>query len=212
MVQEEWDKKGGSLPGDIALPDKFHIRNPHMQQAAASPWFGLHIKSNFEKVAAAILEAKGLEVYYPTFRSRRRWSDRIKEIEQPLFPGYLFCRFDPYNRLPILTTPGVLNIVGVAKTPAPITDSEIFAVQRIVESGVAACPWPFLQVGERVIIEKGPLTGAEGLLLNFKNRYRIVVSVSLLQRSISAEIDIETVRAVRSSPAPRGLVSFSEAV
>jgi transcription antitermination factor NusG len=182
-----------------------------MQRAVESPWFGLHIKSNFEKVAATILEAKGLEVYFPSFRSRRRWSDRVKEIDQPLFPGYLFCRFNPHNRLPILTTPGVLSIVGVAKTPAPIAESEIYAVQRIVESGLAARPWPFVQVGQRVVIERGPLTGAEGILLQFKNRYRIVVSVSLLQRSISAEIDVEMVRAVHSSPAPHGLASLNEA-
>jgi len=110
-----------------------------------------------------------------------------------------------------LTTPGVLSIVGVAKTPGPISDSEIFAVQRIVESGLAARPWPFVQVGQRVVIERGPLAGAEGILLKFKNNYRIVVSVSLLQRSISAEIDVETVRAIHPTPSPRGLVSFNEA-
>jgi transcription antitermination factor NusG len=182
-----------------------------MQRTVESPWFGLHIKSNFEKVSASILEAKGLDVYFPSFRSRRRWSDRVKEIDQPLFPGYLFCRFNPHNRLPILTTPGVLSIVGVAKTPAPISDSEIFAVQRIVESGLAARPWPFVQVGQRVMIERGPLAGAEGILLKFKNNYRIVVSVSLLQRSISAEIDVETVRAIHPTPIPQGLVSLNEA-
>jgi transcription antitermination factor NusG len=182
-----------------------------MPVTTGTPWFGLHIKSNFEKVAATILEAKGLEVYFPTFRSRRRWSDRVKEIDQPLFPGYLFCRFDPYNRLPILVTPGVLSIVGVAKTPAPIEEDEIRAVRRIVNSGLAARPWPFLQVGQRVLIEKGPLTGTEGILLNFKNRFRIVVSISLLQRSIAAEIDVEMVRAVHS-PVRQGLVSLNEAI
>jgi transcription antitermination factor NusG len=176
-----------------------------------TPWFGLHIKSNFEKVVATILEAKGLEVYCPSFRSRRRWSDRVKEIEEPLFPGYVFCRFDPNNRLPILTTPGVVSIVGVARTPAPIAEDEIRAVQRIVASGVAARPWPFLQVGQRVLIEKGALAGTEGILLELKNRYRIVVSISLLQRSIAAEIDVEMVRALYSSPVRQRLVSLSEA-
>src|ERR1035438_2301381 len=105
-----------------------------------TPWFALHIKSNFEKVTATILAAKGLDVYFPSFRSRRRWSDPVKEIELPLFPGYLFCRFDPNNRLPILTTPGVLSVVGVAKTPAPIAEGEIRSVQRIVAAGAGA--WP----------------------------------------------------------------------
>jgi transcription antitermination factor NusG len=176
-----------------------------------SPWFALHIKSNFEKVTATILTAKGLDVYFPTFRSRRRWSDRVKEIDQPLFPGYLFCRFDPNHRLPILVTPGVLSIVGVAKTPAPIEEDEIQAVRRIIDSGLAARPWPFLHAGQHVRIEKGPLAGTEGILLELKNRYRIVISISLLQRSIAAEIDIDMVRATHSSPARQGLVSFNEA-
>lgn len=182
-----------------------------MQHATVTPWFGLHIKSNFEKVTATILEAKGLEVYLPSFRWRRRWSDRVKEIDQPLFPGYVFCRFDPNNRLPILTTPGVLSIVGVARTPAPIAEDEVSAVKRIVEAGLVARPWPFLQVGQRVVIERGALAGTEGILLDFKNRYRIVVSISLLQRSIAAEIDVEMVRAVHSPPARQGLVSLHEA-
>lgn len=167
---------------------------------AQRPWFALHIKSNFEKVAATILESKGLDVYYPSFRSKRRWSDRVKEIERPLFPGYVFCRFDPNHRLPILTTPGVLNVVGVAKTPAPIPEAEICAVQKIVQSGMAVQPWPFLQVGQRVLIEKGAFAGTEGILLEVKNQYRIVVSISLLQRAIAAEIDAETVRELRSAP------------
>jgi transcription antitermination factor NusG len=177
-----------------------------------TPWFALHIKSNFEKVAATILGAKGLDVYYPSFRSRRRWSDRVKEVELPLFPGYLFCRFNPNNRLPILTTPGVLSVVGVAKTPAPIAEGEIRSVQRIVEAGSAARPWPFLQVGQRVIIEKGALKGIEGILLEMKHHYRIVVSVSLLQRSIAAEIDSDMVRAVSSPPASRRLLPIQEVV
>jgi transcription antitermination factor NusG len=177
-----------------------------------NPWFALHIKSNFEKVTATILGAKGLDVYFPSFRSRRRWSDRVKEIDLPLFPGYLFCRFNPHNRLPILTTPGVLSVVGVAKTPAPIAEDEIRSVQRIVESGLAARPWPFLHVGQRVIIEKGALQGIEGILLEVKHHYRIVVSISLLQRSIAAEIDSTMVRAVSAAPARRQFLPIPEVV
>src|ERR1043166_3509825 len=144
-----------------------------MDRAERQPWYALHIKSNFEKVTGTILKAKGLETYFPSFRSRRRWSDRVKEIDLPLFPGYLFCRFNPNDRLPILTTPGVLSVVGVARTPAPISEDEIRSVQRIVDSGLAAQPWPFLHAGERVRIERGCLAGTEGILLECKNRYRI---------------------------------------
>ena len=174
------------------------------------PWFALHVRSNFERVSSTILESKGLEVYYPSFRSRRRWSDRVKEVEQPLFPGYVFCRFDPHQRLPILTTPGVLSVIGVAKTPAPIDESEITAVQKLVLSGQATRPWPFLSVGQRVLIEKGSLAGVEGILLETRNQYRIVVSISLLQRSVAAEIDVDMIRPLRATAFPGRLLGMSE--
>jgi transcription antitermination factor NusG len=167
--------------------------------AARNPWFALQTRSNFERVTATILEGKGFEVYCPSFRSRRRWSDRVKEVEQPLFPGYIFCRFDPDVRLPVLITPGVVSIVGRARTPEPVPDEEIRSVQQIMRSGVVAGPWPFLQVGEKVIIEKGCLAGTQGILLKFKSCHRIVVSISLLQRSIAAEIDLDSVRVLRPS-------------
>jgi transcription antitermination factor NusG len=156
-------------------------------------WYAVHVKTNFEKVAATILEGKNLEVYLPAYQKPRRWSDRIKDVECPLFPGYVFCRFDVNNRLPVLTTTGVLSIVGAGRVPASISDEELSAVRMIVESGLAAMPWPFLRIGQRVVIRKGPLSGMEGILLAQRNKYRIVVSISLLQRSIAAEIDADLV-------------------
>ena len=160
-------------------------------------WYALHVKTKFERVAATILQGKNLQVYLPTYRKRQTWSDRIKHVECPLFPGYVFCRFDVNHRLPVLTTTGVLSVVGAGRTPAPIADEEMTAVRMIVESGVAAMPWPFLRVGQRVIIRKGPLSGMEGVLLAHRNKYRIVVSISLLQRSIAAEIDEDLVCATQ---------------
>ena len=122
-------------------------------------WYALHVKTKFERVAATILQGKNLQVYLPTYRKRQTWSDRIKHVECPLFPGYVFCRFDVNHRLPVLTTTGVLSVVGAGRAPAPIADEEMTAVRMIVESGVAAMPWPFLRVGQRVIIRKGPLWG-----------------------------------------------------
>ena len=170
-------------------------------------WYAIHVRSKFETAASASLEGKGYDVFLPSYRARRRWSDRVKELEQPLFPGYIFCRFDPGNRLPVLITPGVVGIVGMARIPEPIPDEEIRSVQRIMRSGAFAGPWPFLQVGQRVIIEKGCLAGTHGILLKFKNGHRIVVSISLLQRSIAAELDVDNVRALRSSPVNRGLAT-----
>ncbi len=156
---------------------------------AVFPWFALEIRARHEKFVADALFGKGFEVFLPVCLCKRRWSDRIKEIELPLLPGYLFCRFDPQNRLPILVTPGVRQVVGTGKTPVPVDESEIAAVQSIVVSRLQARPWPFLQVGQRVRIEQGPLSGVEGILLDSRKRDRLVVSVTLLRRSVAVEID-----------------------
>lgn len=145
-----------------------------------------------------MLRAKGYDEYLPVYPSRRRWSDRVKQVNVPLFPGYLFCRFDPRVRLvPILSTAGVIGIVGSGKTPIPISEEEIEAVRRVLHSGLAIQQWPFLGVGSRVYIERGPLSGIEGVITNADKIFRLVVSVRLLKRSVAVEIDRDWAR-----PAP----------
>ena len=165
---------------------------------ATNYWYGLRTKSRFEKAAAASLAYKGYENYLPTYRSRRRWSDRVTEVESPLFPGYVFCRFDLSKRLPILTIPGIVSVVGIGREPAVIPDDEITAIETVLQSGLKAEPWPYLAEGQRVRIEKGSLSGIEGIVVKSKKAaWRMVVSVTLLQRSISVEIDREWIRAIR---------------
>jgi transcription antitermination factor NusG len=106
-----------------------------------------------------------------------------------LFPGYVFGRFDPSLLAPVLATPGVVRVVSSGKRPCPVAADEIAAIQRVVASGGSAEPWPYLRAGQRVQILDGPLFGIEGILLDLKNRTRLVVSVQLLQRSIAVEID-----------------------
>lgn len=124
----------------------------------------------------------------------------------PLFPGYVFCQFDVNNRLPILVTPGVLSIVGRGRNPLPVEDCEISALQLIVASGVKADPCPYLEVGQRIRIKAGALCGLEGILTSFRGSQRIVVSVSLLCRSVSLEIqrsDVAPMMAERATAANR---------
>jgi len=164
------------------------------------PWYALRIRSRQEKWIASALYSKGYEVFLPLYSTRRRWSDRMKQLELPLFPGYLFCRFDVQKRLPILTTPGIIQVVGIGKTIIPVDPAEMAAIQSIVVSRLSAQPWPFLQVGQRVRIEAGPLLGVEGILVALKNSHRLVVSVSLLQRSVGVEVEPEWVLPVESKP------------
>jgi transcription antitermination factor NusG len=160
------------------------------------PWFALQVRTRYESVVANFLEGKGYTSFLPTYKCQRRWSDRIKVTEDPLFPSYLFCRFDPQYRLPILKTPGVIQVVGYDRTPVPIDDGEIQAIQILVQSGFPSQPWPFLTVGERVQIESGPLRGLEGILVALKGKHRLVVSVTLLQRSVAVEMDFGLVRSL----------------
>ena len=153
------------------------------------------------------LSGKGYDQYLPLYHSRRRWSDRAKDLDLPLFTGYLFCRFDLQVRLPILTTPGVISIVGSGKIPVAIPDREIDAIQTLIRSGLHLQPWPQLVVGSRVVIEKGPLKGLEGVALDVKKKFRLFVSVPLLQRSVSVEIDREWVRPLLKPIAPRSVSS-----
>jgi transcription antitermination factor NusG len=179
------------------------IANSRPEPAAAStfPWFALRVRSNFERVAATHLHQRGYEEFSPYHQSQRQWSDRRKTLFRALFPGYVFCRFDFQDRLPVLTVPGVVGIVGLGKESCPIPDCEIEKVRTMVRSGLLVTPWPYLERGQTVLIERGPLTGLKGILLEIKDRIRVVVSISLLQRSVSAEIDREWVRQLPASHA-----------
>jgi transcription antitermination factor NusG len=164
--------------------------------SAGHPWFAVRVRSNYERTTSTILRSKGYEEFPALYPSKRRWSDRLKEVELPLFPGYVFCRFDSDRRLPILTTAGVVHIVGVGNTPEPVDGAEIAAIQAVVRSGLPAGPWPFLRVGERVRVECGSMKDVEGIVVSLKKQLRLVISVTLLQRSVAVEIERGWIRPV----------------
>jgi transcription antitermination factor NusG len=151
-------------------------------------------------MAAMMLAHKGYESLLPLYKCRRRRPDRFRDVELPVFPGYLFCQFDALARLPILTTPGVLHVVGIGHTPVPVDETEIQAIQRLVNSPLQGEPWPYVEVGQTVYVQEGPLQGVEGILLAIKNGHRLVISVSLLKRAVAVEIERTSV----IPTAPRG--------
>lgn len=160
-------------------------------------WYAIRVRSNFENRTRKYLEAHGIETFLPTYKEVRRWSDRLKEVDMPLFSGYVFSRIDLENRGPVMQAPGVVSIVGFGKKFVPVASEEIEAVRAVVNSPVFARPCPYLTAGERVIIRHGPLAGIEGLLVEIKNDHRLVVSVHLLQRSISAEVRLDWVKPIK---------------
>lgn len=165
-----------------------------------SPWYALRVRSNFERVASAHLRNRGIEEFAPTFKAERQWSDRKKQVDQYLFTGYVFCRLNPQDRLPVMSVPGAVSLVGFGNGPTPIPHEEIDAVRKLTGSGLLVAPWPFLQVGQSVVIERGSLTGLEGILQEIRKTFRLVVSVKLLQRSVSAEVERSWIRPVAAHP------------
>jgi transcription antitermination factor NusG len=157
-------------------------------------WYALRVKSNFERAVTTFLSNNGYATYSPTYRELRTWSDRKKVTEVPLFPGYVFAQFDVHRRLPILTTPGVVHVVPPGRLPEAVDEAELNSVRLAAASGLPMGPYPFLQVGQRVVIRKGSMTGLEGVLVRVKESFRLVVSVTLLQRSVAVEIDRDWIR------------------
>jgi transcription antitermination factor NusG len=161
-------------------------------------WFALRTSSRSELRSSTELVQRGIETYLPACRVKRKWSDRVKVVDLPLFPGYLFARFHVNDRLKVLQTPGVLQILGNGKTPVPISENELDNLRSLVAANTLIVPWPYLRAGQRIRIERGPLTGVEGYVVRAEEgALRIVVSVDLLQRSVATEIDRDSIGSVR---------------
>jgi transcription antitermination factor NusG len=176
------------------------------------PWFALQVRSRREALVADHLTGQGLECFLPLYKSTRRWSDRLKEVEQPLFPGYLFCRLNLSNRGPVLMTPGVQQIVGFGRTPVSVEEREVESIRQVLSSGLPSLPWPYLHLGERVRVNYGSLNNLEGILVNFKGSNRVILSVTLLQRSVALEIDLSWLSPVpKASPVAASRVLGSRA-
>jgi transcription antitermination factor NusG len=177
------------MPSEFISPSSSFPLVPE-PNAVLFPWYGIRTRSNYEKVSASVLRGKGYDPYLPVFRLQRNRSElQTENSQRPLFPGYVFCRFDVKKRLPILMTTGVISVLGFGKEPAPIPDEEIEAIKVVLRSGLPAEPCAYLREGQRVQVKGGSLDGVEGILVKKKNQYRMIVSVTMLQRSISVEID-----------------------
>lgn len=152
-------------------------------------WYAIHTSANHEKTVAGQLDVRGVEHFFPSYDSLRRWKDRRVHLQLPLFPGYLFVRILLQDRVQVLQIPGVARLVGFNGSPAALSDSEIARVRTLLHPHRAE-PHPFLQAGRRVTVQRGPLEGMQGIIVRRKNRSCLVVSFDLIQRSIAIEVDI----------------------
>jgi transcription antitermination factor NusG len=170
------------------VPDS-NTRSFEAPRSWSAGWLAIHTRHQHERLAARSLAYKGFEVFLPQYTSVRKWSDRTRELPAPLFPGYVFLRGEIEHQIRIVTTPGVLGLVGFAGAPAIIPDEEIEAVRKTLAGRVRVEPHPFLNCGDWVRVKEGPLEGIEGILVRKKSQLRLVLSVQLLQKSAAVEID-----------------------
>jgi len=172
-------------------------------QETKHPWFAIRVKSNHEKSVCTHLAMRGFEVFLPVCRTRNRWADRYKLVEIPLFTGYVFVRVDQARPHAVLSTPGVMQIVGAGRNPEPVLEREIEAIRRAVDANCQLRECDFFIRGQRATVMSGALSGLEGTIVDLKQESRLILSISLLQRSVALEIDGSIVRVESDSAAPR---------
>jgi transcription antitermination factor NusG len=156
-------------------------------------WYAAHTRANHEKRVAEQLGRRAVEHFLPLYQSVRKWADRLKRLEVPLFPGYIFVRLPLQERLRVLEIPGVARLVGFDNLPAALPDDEVEALRSGLTGQLRAVPHPYLKVGRRVHIIRGPLEGREGILLRNKGDFRVVLSVDLIMRSVAVEVGAEDI-------------------
>jgi transcription antitermination factor NusG len=158
-------------------------------------WYAVHVRSNFERRVTNDLTAKGIETYLPATTAVHQWKDRQKRVETPLFPGYTFAKFydTAEHRLSVLGASGVVRILGSDTAIEPIPDLEVDQIRRLINAGVSLTVHSLIRESSVVRILRGPLQDLEGAVIQVKSQTRLIVSLHLLCRSVSAEIDAENV-------------------
>jgi transcription antitermination factor NusG len=180
----ELDSASTERPQSTPLENDFSAASVERRE-----WFAVSVKPRHEKKVAHVLDNKGYETFLPLYKQRHQYAARMRDFELPLFPGYVFSRFDLLKRLPVMITPGVSRILGVGIDPTPVDPVEIASLRTALDKAVSAKALPFLQTGNKVRISGGPLRGVEGIIVLVRSEPRIVLSATLLQRSVLVEVD-----------------------
>lgn len=172
---------------------------PGHSQEYQARWYAIYTNARHEKVVARQLGERSIETFLPLYRSMNRWKDRRKLVESALFPSYVFVRIAIQERLRVLEVPGVVSIVGSHGHFPALPDQEIASLRNGLENQVYAEPHPYLKVGRKVRVVRGPMAGAEGILTRKKEKYRVVISIDVLMRSVAVEIDSGDLEVIHTS-------------
>lgn len=199
MPNEVTERSSGLMstaPTKEASVEMLHQHEGIVGKRNGQRWYAAYTRARHEKSVASILERKQIEAFVPLFRIVRRWKNGDHQVELPLFPGYAFVRIPLANRLQVLKVPGVVQFVGFQGSPAPLEDEEVESLRQAISSGMKAAPHPYLTVGRRVRVTAGPLSGREGILIRRKGLTRVVLSIGLIQRSVAADLDAQSIEPV----------------
>lgn len=165
----------------VSAPGSLEMLNEH--------WYAVYTASRHEKCVAQHLNLRAMETFLPLYERISRWKDRRVRLQLPLFPGYVFVRLMLRDKMRVLEIPGVSRLVGFSGEPVPLPEEDIQLLRKGLGTGLRAEPCPYLKVGERVRVKSGPLRGVEGILKKKKAMFRFIISMELIQRSISVEVD-----------------------
>lgn len=172
----------GSVTGTVDYPMRIPI--------ADRSWYAVSVHPRHEKQIAQMCQARGVDYLLPLYSSLRRWKDRRKRLDMVLFPGYIFVNLALSERLRVLVLPGVARFVSFRGQPSVVPEHEIKALGLGTASGLSLQPHPYLQEGRFVRVRNGPMAGVEGILVRRKDRFRVVISINLIKRSVAAEVDV----------------------
>jgi transcription antitermination factor NusG len=161
--------------------------------SARTMWYAVCTAANREKRVADQFRERCVEHFLPTYESLRKWKDRRKMLDRPLFPGYLFVHIALCERIRVVQVPGVAYLVGFNGRPAAVDEKDIESIRLAIALRVRLAPHPYLTAGCRVRICRGPFEGAEGVMVRQSKSFRVVLSLSMIQSSVAVEVHAEDI-------------------
>ena len=165
-----------------------------------SYWYAIQTRSRHEKMVRDQLAAKSITHLLPLWRKRSIWKDRVKFVDVPLFSGYLFGYFALQDKVAVLETVGVARLVGINGKAMTIPEEQIAAVRTMMEHRLPCSPHPYLVEGMRVRIKCGLLAGAEGILIEKRQRHRLVISMDIIHQAVAVDVDSAEVEPLGPRP------------